>query len=65
MKITIQEDRNIHIYSLFCLFVLAVENSRNVLNPLVTCNVLIRIDTYRNQVFIFLFLTKEKKRKKE
>ena len=42
-QITISEDHNIHTYSLFCLVVLAVENSRK---PLL-------LVTYRNQVFLY------------
>ena len=48
-QITIQEDHNIHMYSLFCLVALAVKNSRK---PLLLVK-------YRNQVF------KEQKRKKK
>ena len=54
-QITIQEDHNIHTYPLYCLVVLAVENSRKLL----------LLVTNRKQVFfIFSFLTKEQKRKK-
>ena len=42
-QITIQEDHNIHTYSLFCLVVLAVENTRK---PLL-------LVAYRNQVFFY------------
>ena len=42
-QITIQEDHNIHRYSLFCLVVLAEENSRK---PLL-------LITYRNEVFLY------------
>ena len=51
-QILIQEDHNIHTYSLF-LVVLAVENSRK---PLLFV-------MYRNLVFIFSFLNKKQKRK--
>ena len=45
-QITIQEDHNIHTYSLFCLVVLAEQNSRMPLLPV----------TYRNQVFFYFHL---------
>lgn len=50
----IQEDHNIHVYSLFCLVVLALENSRK---PLL-------LATYRSQVFLYFhFQPKSKKEK--
>ena len=55
-QITIQEDHNIHTYSLYCLVVLAVENSRK---PFL-------LVTSRHQIFfIFSFLTKKQKKEKK
>ena len=53
-QILVQEDHNIHTYSLFFV-VLAVENSRKLL----------LFVTYRNLVFIFSFPNKKQKRKKK
>ena len=51
-QITIQEDHNIQTYSLFCLVILAEENSRK---PLL-------LVTNRNQIFLYFhFLMKEQK----
>ena len=46
LQLTIQEDHNIHTYSLFCLVVLAAQNSKNPSLLLLT---------YRNQVFSVFF----------
>ena len=55
-QIRIQDDHNIHTCSLFCLAILAEENS---ITPLLLCNI------NKPGLFIFSFLTKEQKRKKE
>ena len=55
-SITINEDHNIYTYSFFCLVVLAVENLRKPLLPLM----------YRNQVFLYFdFKLKSKKEKND
>ena len=59
-QITIQEDRDVHKLSLFCLVALAVEDSRKPLLP----------ETYRNWVFLLYFhfqlkSKQEKNNKKE
>ena len=46
LQLTIQEDHNIHTHSLFCLVVLAAQNSKNPSLLLLT---------YRNQVFSVFF----------
>ena len=53
-EISVQEDHNIHMYSLLCLVVLAVENSRKSL----------LLVTYRNQVFLYFYFQPNSKKEK-